>query len=90
LDINAANYSKAIDHVLGKRVNYEYLYSDALVYMGGPHPEEQNGQVLMMDCVSSPVKRDRHFSSTIMYSTKSPFFRHGPSPSSLSNASPRP
>jgi hypothetical protein len=25
-----------------------------------------------------------------MYSTKSPFFRHGPSPSSLSNASPRP
>jgi hypothetical protein len=57
------------------------MYSDALVYMGGPHPEEENGQPLMMDMFSTPVKFDKHFSPTIMYSTKSPFFRHALSPS---------
>jgi len=27
-------------HVLGKSVNYDYLYSDARVKMGGPHPKK--------------------------------------------------
>jgi len=34
-----SHFNKAMDHVLGKSVNYEYLFSDALVKMGGPHPE---------------------------------------------------
>jgi hypothetical protein len=36
-------------HVMGKRVNNEYIFSEALVKMDGPHPEEELGQLLMSD-----------------------------------------
>ena len=67
-------------HVLGKSVNYDYLYSDARVKMGGPHPEEEQGQLLMIDCKASPVTLDMGFRPSIVYSTKSPFFRQGSPP----------
>jgi hypothetical protein len=44
LDPNSSHFKKALAHVLGKSVNYDYLYSNARVKMGGPHPEEELGQ----------------------------------------------
>ena len=36
-----------MEHVIGKKVNDEYIFSDALVKMGGPHQLEEEGQLLM-------------------------------------------
>jgi hypothetical protein len=66
-------------HVLGKSVNYDYLYADALVNMGGPHPEEEQGQLLMMDQKPSPVTIDKDFHPTVTFNMKSPYCRQLPS-----------
>ncbi len=80
LDPNSSHFKKALAHVLGKSVNYDYLCSDALVKMGGQHPEEEQVQLLMMDRKRSPVSLDKDFRATLVYSTKSPYFRQGPAP----------
>jgi hypothetical protein len=80
LEPNGSHFKKALAHVLGKSVNYDYLYSDARVKMGGPHPEEEQGQLLMMDRDPSPVTLDKDFRPSLVYSTKSPYFRQGPAP----------
>jgi hypothetical protein len=41
IDQKSASFPNALDHVMGKRVFDEYIFSDALVKMGGPHPEEE-------------------------------------------------
>jgi hypothetical protein len=45
LDLNPANYSIEIDHVFGKRMNYQYQLSETLVIMSGPNPEENHHEV---------------------------------------------
>jgi hypothetical protein len=80
LDPNSSHFKKALAHVLGKSVNYDYLYSNARVKMGGPHPEEELGQLLMMDRNPSPVTLDKDFRPSLVYSTKSPYFRQGRAP----------
>jgi hypothetical protein len=87
LQPNTSHFNKAMAHVLGKSVNYDYLYSDARVKMGGPHPEEEQGQLLMIDRKASPVTLDMGFRPSIVYSTKSPFFRQGVAPPLLSRSS---
>ena len=87
LQPNTSHFNKAMAHVLGKSVNYDYLYSDARVKMGGPHPEEEQGQLLMMDRKASPVTLDMGFRPSIVYSTKSPFFRQGVAPPLISRSS---
>ena len=41
IDQKSASFPNVLDHVMGKRVFDEYIFSDALVKMGGPHPEEE-------------------------------------------------
>ena len=65
-------------HVMGKRVNNEYIFSEALVKMDGPHPEEELGQLLMSDLTINNVTQDEGFFSTIAFRMPSPFFRQRP------------
>ena len=75
IDQNSRSFPSALDHVMGKRVYDEYIFSDALVKMGGPHPEEQQGQYLMCDRSTISVRQDLGFLTTIAFRMPSPFFR---------------
>ena len=72
------SYPNAMAHVMGKRVNNEYIFSEALVKMDGPHPEEELGQLLMSDLTINNVAQDEGFFSTIAFRMPSPFFRQRP------------
>ena len=78
IDKDSDSYPNAMAHVMGKRVNNEYIFSEALVKMDGPHPEEELGQLLMSDLTINNVAQDESFFSTIAFRMPSPFFRQRP------------
>jgi hypothetical protein len=78
IDQKSRSFPNAMDHVLGKRVFDAYIFSDALVKMGGSHPEEEQGQYLMYDRAMINVRQDPSFRSTIAFRLPSPFFRNQP------------
>jgi hypothetical protein len=48
IDQKSRSFPNALDHVLGKRVFDAYIFSDALVKMGGPTQKKSKGSISCM------------------------------------------